>query len=136
MNEEQYLKLLEIGYSELPQVLYKTKRFEIPQVRGKLIKSRTVINNFRDISKQLTREEEGFSRFMLKELGVRGETTPRGELILHSRFQPNFLNKTVEKFYKQYVQCPHCNSPDTILSNDNSLLKCNACGHQEKLSKL
>lgn len=136
MDEMEYNKLLDKAYSELPEVLYKSKRFEIPQVRGKLIKSRTVISNFRDITKQLSREEEPFSRFMLRELGVRGDISPRGELILHSRFQPAILNKGVEKFYKEYVQCEHCNSPDTEIVSDDTIIKCKACGHQKKIPKL
>ena len=136
MEESEYSTLLEKAYSELPQVLYKTKRFEVPQVKGKLIKSRTVINNFREIAKQLSREEEGLSKFMLRELGVRGEVDNRGELVLHSRFQPAILNKAVERYYKQYVECVHCNSPDTELVNNGMTVKCKACGHQEKVSKL
>ncbi len=136
MEEKEYLGLLDKAYSELPQVLYKKERFEIPQVKGRLIKSRTVINNFREIAKHFSRNEGHFFRFMLKEVGVRGETNDKGELTLHSRFQPTMLNKAVEKYFKQFVQCPHCNSPDTVFMNDATVLKCNACGHQEKISRV
>lgn len=136
MNKDEYVKLLDTGYAELPEVLYKKARFEVPQVKGKLIKSRTVISNFTDIAKHLERDVEHFSKFMLKEVGVRGEVDPRGELVLHSRFQPAMLNKVVNKYFVTYVQCSHCNSPDTILINDFTLIKCNACGHEEKSPKL
>lgn len=136
MDEKEYTELLEKAYKDLPEVLYKKERFEVPEVRGRLVKSRTVVTNFRDIAKHLARDEDHFYKFMIKEVGVRGDISPRGELILHSRFQPAVLNKGVQNYFKTYVQCPHCNSPDTILMNDRSVMKCNACGHQEKVQKI
>lgn len=136
MDETKYLELLDKAYSDLPEVMYKKDRFEIPQVKGRLIKSRTVISNFTEISKLLSRETSHFSRFMLRELGVRGEVDQRGELVLHSRFQPGILNKGVQNYYKNFVQCPNCNSPDTVLQTDSTEIKCNACGHIEKVNKL
>ena len=136
MDETQYIELLENAYRELPQVLYKKERFEIPQVRGKLIKSRTVINNFKDISSDFSRPIEHLSKFMLKDLGVRGEVDSRKNLVLHSRFSPTALNKSVEKYYKLYVECQHCKSPDTEFSSNETHLECKACGHLEKIPKL
>jgi len=136
MEEKEYLELLDQAYSELPQVLYKKERFEIPKVSGRLIKSRTVINNFREIAKHFSRDEDHFFKFMLKEVGVRGEIGNRGDMILHSRFQPAMLNKAVETYFERFVKCPHCTSPDTEFMNDGTILKCKACGHQEKISKV
>ena len=136
MDEAKYIELLDNAYSELPEVLYKKERFVVPDVKGKLIKSRTVISNFREIAKHISREEDHFSKFMLKDLGVRGETNPRGDLVLHSRFQPNMLNKAVMNYFESFVQCKHCNSPDTEFESNGTALKCNACGHSEKIAKL
>ncbi|MCA9495793.1 MAG: translation initiation factor IF-2 subunit beta [Nanoarchaeota archaeon] len=136
MEEKEYLELLDKAYEDLPQVLYKKERFEIPEVRGKIIKTRTIISNFRTIAKHLARKEEHFQKFILKDVGVRGDLTPKGELILHSRFQPLVLNKAVKNYYANYVACAHCNSPDTVLNDDASVLKCNACGNKEKKAKV
>lgn len=135
MEEKQYLELLEKAYEDLPAVLYKKSRFEIPQVRGRIIRTRTVISNFRDIAKHLERNEDHFLKFMLKEVGVRGDLSPKGELTLHSKFQPAVLNKGVKNYYSQYIECPNCNSPDTTLDQDSNF-KCNACGHQERKPRL
>lgn len=135
MDEKKYVELLDKAYSELPQVLYKKGRFEIPTVSGKLIKSRTVISNFREIAKHLSREETHLLKYFLREAGVRGESNDKGELILHSRFQPTALNKIVERYYQGFIECPNCRSPDTTL-DEFSNLKCKACGHQEKLKGL
>ncbi len=136
MDEEEYKKLLDKAYVDLPEVLYKKERFEIPQVRGKLIKTRTQILNFGEIAKHLAREKDHMFKFILKEVGVRGEYNSKGELTLHSRFQPAMLNKAVESYFNIYVKCSHCNSPDTIFANNATILKCNACGHQEKIKGL
>ena len=134
MEEKEYLELLDKAYDELPEVLYKKGRFEIPKVKGRLIKTRTQIDNFKTIAKTLIRPEDHLLKYFLREAGVRGETNRRGVLILHSRFQPAALNKIIEKYYNTYVECPHCRSPDTTLGETS--FTCKACGHEEKISKL
>jgi len=136
MDEKIYSQLLEKAYKDLPEVLLKKERFEIPKVKGRLVKTRTMITNAREIAKHFAREENHFFKFMLKDVGVRGEVNQRGDITLFSRFQPAALNKTVQSYFNQYVECRHCKSPDTIFQNDGMVLKCNDCGHQEKISKL
>lgn len=136
MEEKEYLELLDKAYSDLPEVMYRKERFEIPQVKGRLVRSRTVISNFRDIAKHFSRDIDHLSKFMLRDLGVRGEVDNRGELVVHSRFQPGMLNRAVEHYFKQYVECSHCHSPDTILNPEGDELVCNACGFKERVNKL
>lgn len=136
MDDKQYEELLDKAYSQLPEVLYKKGRFELIQVKGKLIKSRTVIYNFKNIAKQLVRTEEHLLKYFLREAGVRGEVTNNGSLVLYSRFQPAILNKIVEKYFNTYVECPYCRSPDTEFINNGMMLKCKACGHEEKILQL
>ena len=137
MDDTKYEQLLDQAYSELPEVLYKKKRFEIPEVKGRLIKTRTQISNFGEIAKQFSREIDHIYKYMIKFVGVRGELNEkRGDIILYSRFQPEILNKGIEKYYKEYIECGHCTSPDTILIEHGSIKKCNACGHQQKVTRL
>jgi len=137
MDIKEYEKLLNEAYTELPKVLYKKERFVIPDVKGRIIKTRTQITNFREIAKHLSRSEQHFFKFILKELGVRGDLNEKnGNIILYSKFQPTMLNKAVLKYFKEFVECSHCNSPDTVFINNNMSLKCNACGHQEKIKQL
>jgi len=136
MDIKDYEVLLDKAYEELPEVLYKKERFVVPLVKGKLIKSRTIVTNFTQIAKHLERDIEHFSKFMLKDLGVRGEVGNRGDLILHSRFQPEGLNKAVNKYFKQFVECSHCTSPDTVFEKNGTVLKCNACGHTANIPRL
>jgi translation initiation factor 2 subunit 2 len=134
MDEKKYLELLDKAYEDLPAILRNKSRFEIPQIHGKFIRSRTIISNFKEIAKHFARDQDHFFRFFLKEAGVRGDIDPQHQdLVLHSRFQPEFLNKIVGKYFSMYVSCPHCMSPDTKLLENNILLKCSACGHQQKV---
>jgi translation initiation factor 2 subunit 2 len=129
MEEKEYIQLLDNAYADLPQVLHKENRFEVPKVSGRVERTKTIVNNFRNIAKTLVRPENHFMRFFLKEVGVRGELNQRGELELAAKFQPGILNRTVERYFKNYVECEHCNSPDTTLDKDNKSIKCKACGH-------
>ncbi|MFW6026277.1 MAG: translation initiation factor IF-2 subunit beta, partial [Candidatus Woesearchaeota archaeon] len=67
MEDSEYLKLLDNGYENLPDILYKKGRFEIPKVKGKLIKTRTIIVNFREIANTFLRNENFLLKFFLKE---------------------------------------------------------------------
>ena len=138
MKESEYKELLEKAYEQLPEVLHrKGERFVVPEVSGRIVKSRTQISNFGDIAKYISREQGHMYKFMLKFLGVRGELNEdKGLVILFSRFQPAMLNKGVQKYFQEYVECPHCGSPDTVLQEGNSMKKCNACGHQEKVQQV
>ncbi|MFP4402377.1 MAG: translation initiation factor IF-2 subunit beta [Candidatus Nanoarchaeia archaeon] len=137
MNIQEYEQLLDNCYAELPEVLNKKKRFVIPEVKGRVIKTRTQITNFSDIAKQLNRDISHMYRFMLKFVGVRGElNTEKGDVILFSRFQPAMLNKGVKSYYEQYVECSYCKSPDTTLENNGLKIKCSACGHEEKVPQI
>ncbi|MEC8220730.1 MAG: translation initiation factor IF-2 subunit beta [Nanoarchaeota archaeon] len=137
MDDKVYEQLLDQAYSELPEVLYKKERFVVPEVSGRLVKTRTQIRNFGEIAKHLARDQEHMHKFMLKFVGVRGDLNAnRGEVILHSRFQPAILNKGIQKYYTEYVECPHCTSPDTELVEEGGIKKCKACGHQEKVTRL
>jgi translation initiation factor 2 subunit 2 len=136
MDSQEYEQLLDNCYRELPEVLNKKQRFVIPEVKGKIIKTRTIINNFLDISKQFNRDVAHVYRFMLKFVGVRGELNEKGEVTLFSRFQPAMLNKGIKSYYQQYVECSYCKSPDTNLEENGLKVKCKACGHEEKVQQI
>jgi translation initiation factor 2 subunit 2 len=134
MDKEKYLKYLDNAYDELPEFSKISKRFEIPKVSGIITRAKTTIRNFREIAKNFRRDENHLLKFFLKEVGVRGEILKNGYLDLHSKFNPSFLNKTVEKYFNSFVKCPNCESPDTELVENNTKIRCTACGHIETLS--
>jgi translation initiation factor 2 subunit 2 len=76
----------------------------LPTVKGKLIRSRTVITNFKDIAQKFSREDDHLTKYFLREAGVRGELDARGNLTLHSRFQPAGLNNIVSRYFDNIVE--------------------------------
>lgn len=127
MDEDIYKKLLDKTYEELPETVFEKNRFEIPKVKGKIIKSITTITNFKDILKTLDRDSEHLSKYILKEVGVRGKILDNGFLSLFTKANPAFLNTILEKYFNQFVKCSNCLSPDTKLENNK--IVCSACGH-------
>ena len=125
-----YEEMLDCCYNDLPEQLKSKNRFEIPKVSGKFIKTKTHIKNFIQISDLLHRNTNHLFKFFIKELGIRGEMKDR-EVILYSKFQVSILNKTIEKYYENFVKCPTCLSPDTILDGEN-FINCKACGNKNK----
>jgi len=136
MEEKEYIEFLDKAYSQLPEDLGNVKRFDIPKASGRIIRSRTQISNFRDVAKKFSRDTDHLYKFMIKELGVRGELDDKEQLTLHSRFQPNVLNKAIENYFESYVKCSNCGSPDSELIENGTVVKCNACGNKRNVSKL
>ena len=137
MDEKEYLNLLENTYKELPEVLHKKTRFEIPKVKGRMIKTKTQITNFGEIAGVLDRNLNHLFKFFLKEVAVRADLNEnRGEVLLYSRFQPQALNKIIGKYFKEYVKCSYCESPDTQLLSDLKQVECKACGHKQEVFKI
>ena len=135
MDKNTYLNLLDKVYEELPKEIHKKTRFEIPKVSGKFIKTRTLISNFSNIADIFSRDTNHFFRFFIKDLGIRGEIK-NGSVILFSKFAVSHLNKTVEKYFKEFVECKNCQSPDTKLDGENLKVKCIACGYSFDIKKI
>lgn len=133
MDIQEYEKLLDKGFSELPEVIKKKERFVIPLVKGRIQRNRTIISNFNDIIEKSGRETEHLQKYFLREAGVRGQLE-RNSLVLHSKFSPNILNKVIKKYFEEFVICSYCQKPDTQLQDDT--LICKACGHRQKVKRL
>lgn len=132
MDEKKYLELLDKAYSKLPENLIKNKRFVIPKVSGKIIRNRTSITNFKEISNIFSRDLNHLFRYFSKEAAVRSEIEKNGNVILYSKFHPDALNKIIVSYYENFVECPSCKGPDTELKD--SLLICKVCGTRTQLN--
>jgi len=133
MDFEEYKRLLDKAYSELPDIVKKNERFEIPEVKGRIERNRTLITNFKQIIKAFNRDENHLLKYFLREAGVRGEIN-NGNLILYSRFNSNILKKIITKYFNEYVLCPVCKRPDTELKGN--MIVCKACGAKTPVKEL
>ncbi len=125
-----YEQLLEKARKELPEDILKTKRFEIPKVKGHIQGNRTIISNFLQIASLLGRKPEHVLKYILKELATPGELKKSGSVIIGTKVGATRINEKIQQYAKEFVQCPECAKPDTKLIKENRLIfiKCQACG--------
>lgn len=125
-----YEQLLEKARKELPEDILKTKRFDIPKVKGHIQGNRTIISNFLQIASTLGREPEQILKYILKELATPGEIKKSGSVIIGTKISASRINEKIQQYVKEFVLCPECNKPDTELTKDDRLIfiKCQACG--------
>lgn len=131
MNEFNfdYESMLDEAYSRLPSKLKSTGRFEVPRPRVEVAGKRTIILNFKQIAEAMNRDEKELANYLVKELG----TAPSFEgdnLVLQGRFSQQSVERAINTYIRDYVVCPVCKRPDTVLVKEKRFLflVCQACG--------
>ena len=127
---EDYKKLLKKAMSELPEsAKHVGARFEIPKVKGHVEGNKTIITNFNQICSILRRESSQLLKYLQRELATPA-TFDGTRLILGRKVSSALINTKVEKYVNEFVLCPDCKKPDTILKKEDKVLivKCTACG--------
>lgn len=124
-----YKELLTRGRGNLPESVLKTERFNIPNIRGHVQGSKTILSNFFQILDCLGREEEHFLKYILKELATPGEIK-KPLVILGRKVSASRINQKITEYAQKYVICKECGKPETSLTKQDriSYVKCNACG--------
>ncbi|MEK6841137.1 MAG: translation initiation factor IF-2 subunit beta [Nanoarchaeota archaeon] len=126
---ENYEKLLERAKANLPEIKQTTERFELPKVTGHIQGNKTVISNFSMIAKTLNRDQNHLLKYLLRELASPGSIDgPR--LILGRKISSSLINAKIEQYTNEFVLCPVCKKPDTVLKKEEriTMMKCTACG--------
>ncbi len=124
-----YEKLLDNAYEKLPKVAQATERFEIPKVLGHVQGNKTIISNFFKIVDIVRRDPQHLLKYLLRELASPGVIDGQ-RLILGRKISSNLINEKVDQYVNEFVLCPECKKPDTILKKEDRVLtiKCMACG--------
>ncbi len=125
-----YEELLERALKALPKKPVSRKsRFKVPTPDIIVSGKRTFIQNFKQICDILNRDPKLVLRYLLKELAAPGTLEGTMAVIMgeHSR---QMINALLQRFIKDYVICPICGEPDTILVKERKMMfiKCMACG--------
>ena len=133
MNE--YEKLLGNIYSNLPEKVTTTERFEIPKFEFFTEGNKTIIKNFKAVCDKIRRDQDSVCKYFSKELavpvGVQGE-----RLILQRKLMGDIINKKLEEFVLKFVMCRQCNRPDTHIQEAGHGLKqliCESCGARRSI---
>lgn len=129
MNESRYTEMLDALLEKLPEKSATEERFRIPRPVLGYEGRRSIIVNFKEITKALRRDPKLMTTFLSKEVAAPGVyDEPR--LIVQARLDMRTLQSVLEKFLRKYVICPACGGPDTQLTRVKRILtlKCDVCG--------
>ena len=129
-----YESLLERGKKQLPEIVDKSERFELPKVLGHIQGNRTIISNFHQVAGSLRREPEHLLKYMLKELAVPGELKKSG-LIIGAKLPASRFNEKIAQYANDFVICSVCKKADTTFVKEDkfTFIKCQVCGAKQSV---
>ncbi len=126
---EDYEKLLDRAYEEIPETSSEKKRFKVPEAEVDISGNQSTLKNLKSIANDLGREPDHLMKYLLNELGTAGHREDSS-----ARFQGKFdkedIQERIDEYTEEYVLCSECGRPDTKLKKESgvTILKCDACG--------
>jgi translation initiation factor 2 subunit 2 len=129
VRDENYLRLLDLAYSMLPEHTESKHALLRPKVT-RLGGKRLVWTNFQIIAQKMNRTFEHLSKFVFTELATEGSVTAKGELVIKGKFELKHLEAVLKKYYTNYVVCKVCEGFDTVLEYNETrvfTLRCVGC---------
>jgi translation initiation factor 2 subunit 2 len=111
-----------------------TTRLEIPAPQIIWVGKKTIFRNFMDFPKALRRDPEKILLYLNKELASAGYIAGERVIFL-GRKTPSSFQALLDRYIKEYVQCPVCGSPDTRTEKNKKIgfLICEACGAKSSI---
>ena len=129
MAKSEYEKLLKKISDKITDKDDSKTRFELPRPDVMWQGNRTFLRNFADFPKIFRRDSSKLLQYLSKELATPAEIAGDRAVFVGKR-DPNDFLLLFERYVKDYLECPTCNSPDTKIEKVSRLtfLKCEACG--------
>ena len=112
------------------QTKKSTSRIELPNPDVMWVgKNKTIFRNFGDFPKVMRRDPEKVLLYLAKEFGSAAYIAGEKGIFVGKKEPSQFLS-LFERYMKDYVMCPVCNSPDTKIERVKRMgfLVCEACG--------
>ena len=109
-------------------------RLEIPAPQIIWVGKKTIFRNFMEFPKALRRDPEKFLLYLNKELASAGYIAGERVIFL-GRKTPSSFQALIDRYVKDYIQCPVCGSPDTHNEKKKKVafLICEACGAKSSI---
>ena len=110
-------------------------RLEIPTPEIIWVGKNTIFRNFMDFPKALRRDPEKFLLYLNKELASAGYIAGERVIFLGRKTLSSF-QALIDRYIKDYVQCPVCGSPDTHTEKIKprvAFFICEACGAKSSI---
>ncbi|OYT53231.1 MAG: translation initiation factor IF-2 subunit beta [Candidatus Altiarchaeales archaeon ex4484_2] len=135
--EYKYEELLDRVWTNLPDELKSTSRFEMPEIKTNIQGKQTYIMNFNEIADAFQREPQHVLLYIIKELAAPA-TYDGKKAIIQRRLRQSMLQEKIKKYAEEYVFCHECHRPDTKVAElkGEKIIKCTACGGWWPLKKI
>ncbi len=107
----------------------KVARLELPKPDIFWVGNKTIFRNFMDFPRIIRRNPNHLLMFLAKELAT-AVSLDGDRAIFIGRKEPQSFSVLINRYMKDFVDCPVCGSPDTRLEKVKRLqfLVCEACG--------
>jgi translation initiation factor 2 subunit 2 len=132
----QYEDLLKRLHEKLGNTAKKERsRLEIPAPQIIWVGKNTIFRNFMEFPRALRRDPEKILLYLNKELASAGYIAG-DRVIFLGRKTPSSFQALIDRYIKDYVQCPVCGSPDTHTEKGKpkvAFLICEACGAKSSI---
>ncbi len=135
MSESEYRALLDRIKDKLSDDRDESRsRLELPPADVMWEGQRTFLRNFADFAKVLRRDPAKILQYLSKEFAVPAERLGDKAMFIGKR-EPDDFARLFRIYFREYVECPTCKSPDTGTLKENriSFLICEACGAKSTL---
>ena len=117
------------------QTKKSTSRIELPNPEVLWVgKNKTIFRNFGDFPKVMRRDPEKVLLYLAKEFGSAAYIAGEKGIFVGKKEPSQFIS-LFERYMKDYVMCPVCNSPDTKIERVKRMgfLVCEACGAKSSI---
>ena len=127
--ENNYIKLLDRVWDNLPEELQNAPRFEMPRAHTFVEGNQTIIKNFNEIARRLERDPEEILKYLSKELAA-PSLLQGNRAVIQRVLRAKIIDEKIVKYSKEYILCHECGRPDTKISElkGQKIIKCGACG--------
>lgn len=107
----------------------KVARLELPKPDVFWVGNKTIFRNFMDFSRLIRRNPNHLLMFLAKELAT-AVSLDGDRAIFIGRKERQSFSVLIDRYMKDFVNCPVCGSPDTHFEKVKRLqfLVCEACG--------
>jgi len=135
--EYDYEDLLKRARSQIPEVVSKRERLELPRISLSVIGMRTIVHNFKEVAEALNRDPQHLLKFLTREMAT-AATMQEARVIFQGKFYRETLKRLIQRYMESFVTCPVCKRPDTKIVKEKrlSFLVCEACGAKSSIRQL
>lgn len=134
LAKSEYEKLLKKIQDKISENKSSGSRFELPSVDIMWQGNRTFFRNFAEFPKILRRDPDKVLQYLSKEFAAPAQLAGDKAVFVGKR-DPHDFTALLNRYIKEYLECPVCKSPDTRAEKLNrfTFLVCEACGAKSSL---